>query len=70
MLGYIVHLFWAAWEVVWYLVRIFIFREPVSPALYLVMYMKCLLIEHSHSSTDLLPRWTAIQPSKSYGQMA
>lgn len=46
MLGYIVHLFWAAWEVVWYLVRIFIFREPVSPAFDLFMCMKCLLIEH------------------------
>lgn len=33
MLGYVVHLFWAAWEVVWYLVRIFIFREPVSASL-------------------------------------
>lgn len=30
MLGYVVHLFWAVWEVVWYLVRMFILREPVS----------------------------------------
>jgi hypothetical protein len=34
MIGYSIHLVKAVWEVVMYLIRMFVFREPVRPKSY------------------------------------